>query len=114
MVIENRYLSIGAKFGHASKKRFVQVDPKKLLAVFDQGFIDYWILILTVPIRLSIFYLNVLLFLYEKQFFGADADYTQGDEFFFYPLNFTRYGSFLSQILLKLMKLMNRYFCKKH
>jgi hypothetical protein len=39
MVIENRsYLSIGAEFGHATKRRFVQNKPKKLLAGLDQGF----------------------------------------------------------------------------
>jgi hypothetical protein len=37
MVIENQaYLSIGVKFGHASKKRFVQDKSEKLLAGFDQ------------------------------------------------------------------------------
>jgi hypothetical protein len=39
MVIENpSYLSIGAEFGHATKRRLVQDKPKKLLVGFDLGF----------------------------------------------------------------------------
>jgi hypothetical protein len=99
MVIENRsYLSIGAKFGHASKRRFVQDKPEKLLAGFDQGFCRLLDPFLTVPIRLSNFYHGRFAFFVLKTLFFRVCS-TQNDKKPFYPLSFALYGSSLTQIL---------------
>jgi hypothetical protein len=106
MIIENRsYLSIGAKFGHASKRGFVQDKPKTLLAGLDQGFRRFLVPFLTVPVRLSIFYHGRFVFFVKNPFFCVCS--TQDDKKHFYLLNFALYGSLLTQILQKLVKIEN-------